>query len=129
MKSVQELVTGKRWTDSRSCRSSAERLVLGGPYDGRTNSVRWVMGRGPHSGPRRTSPPGGQLINNVRLNFCVAAELAAATSDSRFSSGRIRKDDQGEYLKIGFSPTSIPIQQRWRNNGLSANFLADYLSR
>ena len=38
-----------------------------------------------------------------------------------------RKDDQGEYLKIGFSPTSIPIQQRWRNNGLSADFLADYL--
>src|SRR5919201_6557511 len=39
-----------------------------------------------------------------------------------------RKDDQGEYLKIGFSPASIPIQQRWRNNGLSADFLADYLS-
>ena len=39
-----------------------------------------------------------------------------------------RKDDQGEYLKIGFSPTSLPIQQRWRNNGLSADFLADYLS-
>jgi hypothetical protein len=38
------------------------------------------------------------------------------------------KDDQSEYLKIGFSPTSIPIQQRWRNNGLSADFLADYLS-
>ena len=39
-----------------------------------------------------------------------------------------RQDDQSEYLKIGFSPTSIPIQQRWRNNGLSADFLADYLS-
>jgi hypothetical protein len=39
-----------------------------------------------------------------------------------------RKDDQGEYLKIGFSPTAIPIQQRWRTNGLSADFLADYLS-
>jgi hypothetical protein len=39
-----------------------------------------------------------------------------------------RTNDQGEYLKIGFSPTSIPIQQRWRNNGLSADFLADYLS-
>ena len=39
-----------------------------------------------------------------------------------------RKDDDGEYLKIGFSSTSIPIQQRWRNNGLSADFLADYLS-
>jgi hypothetical protein len=39
-----------------------------------------------------------------------------------------RQDDQGEYLKIGFSPTSMPMQQRWRNNGLSADFLADYLS-
>jgi hypothetical protein len=39
-----------------------------------------------------------------------------------------RQDADGEYLKLGFSPTSIPIQQRWRNNGLSADFLADYLS-
>jgi hypothetical protein len=39
-----------------------------------------------------------------------------------------RKDDRSEHLEIGFSPTSIPIQQRWRNNGLSADFLADYLS-
>ena len=36
-------------------------------------------------------------------------------------------DDQ-EYLQLGFSPSSIPLQQRWRNNGLSADFLADYLS-
>lgn len=33
-----------------------------------------------------------------------------------------------EYLTLGFSPTSIPLQQRWRNNGLSADFLADYLT-
>ena len=39
-----------------------------------------------------------------------------------------RQDDQDEHLDIGFSPTSIPIQQRWRTNGLSADFLADYLS-
>lgn len=32
-----------------------------------------------------------------------------------------------EYLVMGFSPSSIPLQQRWRNNGLSADFLADYL--
>ena len=38
-----------------------------------------------------------------------------------------QKDYQGEHLEIGFSPTSIPIQQRWRTNGLSADFLADYL--
>ncbi len=33
-----------------------------------------------------------------------------------------------EYLVIGFSPSSISLQQRWRNNGLSADFLADYLT-
>ena len=33
-----------------------------------------------------------------------------------------------EYLIIGFSPSSVPLKQRWRNNGLSADFLADYLA-
>jgi hypothetical protein len=33
-----------------------------------------------------------------------------------------------EYLIIGFSPSSIPLKQRWRNNGLSADFMADYLT-
>lgn len=33
-----------------------------------------------------------------------------------------------EYLILGFSPSSIPVKQRWRNNGLSADFLADYLT-
>jgi hypothetical protein len=39
-----------------------------------------------------------------------------------------KQDERVEFLKIVFSPTSVPIQQRWRNNGLSADFLADYLS-
>ncbi len=33
-----------------------------------------------------------------------------------------------EYLIIGFSPSSTTLKQRWRNNGLSADFLADYFS-
>lgn len=33
-----------------------------------------------------------------------------------------------EYLVIGFSPGNIPLKQRWRNNGLSADFLAEYLA-
>ncbi|MCP4699214.1 MAG: ATP-binding protein [Gammaproteobacteria bacterium] len=32
-----------------------------------------------------------------------------------------------EYLVIGFSPNSMPLKQRWRNNGLSADFIAGYL--
>jgi hypothetical protein len=46
----------------------------------------------------------------------------------RFGKFIERQAGSGEYLKIGFSPSSIPLQQRWRNNGLSADFLADYLS-
>ena len=38
------------------------------------------------------------------------------------------KTQNEEFLVIGFSPSSAPLQHRWRNNGLSADFLADYLS-
>ncbi|HBE16873.1 MAG TPA: ATP-binding protein [Cyanobacteria bacterium UBA11149] len=31
-----------------------------------------------------------------------------------------------EYLILHFSPSSIPLKQRWRNNGLSADFMAYY---
>ncbi len=40
----------------------------------------------------------------------------------------ISANDSTEFLVIGFSPGSIPLQQRWRNNGLSANFMADYVT-
>ena len=33
-----------------------------------------------------------------------------------------------EFLMIGFFPHSIPLNKRWRNNGLSADFIADYLA-
>ena len=36
--------------------------------------------------------------------------------------------NSNEYLIIGFSPSSVPLKHRWRNNGLSADFLADYLT-
>lgn len=36
--------------------------------------------------------------------------------------------DGQEYLIIGFSPSTIPLEQRWRNNSLSADFLANYLT-
>lgn len=40
----------------------------------------------------------------------------------------IEKIDCHEYLEINFLPTTLSIQERWRNNDLSANFLADYWS-
>ncbi len=36
--------------------------------------------------------------------------------------------DNEQFLVISFSPSSIPLKQRWRNNGLSADFVADYLT-
>lgn len=33
-----------------------------------------------------------------------------------------------EHLSLSFIPSAVPIKQRWRNNGLSADFLADYMS-
>ncbi len=33
-----------------------------------------------------------------------------------------------EYLTLAFSPISAPLRTRWRNNGLSADFLGDYVT-
>ena len=41
--------------------------------------------------------------------------------------GDFQEQEAGdEYLLVRFSPTSLPLQQRWRNSGLSADFLAEY---
>ncbi|WP_198266172.1 DUF6272 family protein [sulfur-oxidizing endosymbiont of Gigantopelta aegis] len=32
----------------------------------------------------------------------------------------------GENLQLGFLANSIPLKERWRNNGLSADFMGDY---
>ncbi|WP_407275939.1 DUF6272 family protein [Halothiobacillus sp. DCM-1] len=34
----------------------------------------------------------------------------------------------GERLSLSFSPGQLPLQQRWRNNGLSADFMGDYVT-
>jgi len=34
--------------------------------------------------------------------------------------------EQEEYLLIGFSPASVSLKERWANNGLSADFIAEY---
>lgn len=45
-----------------------------------------------------------------------------------FGEFRDNLPEQGEFLILGFSPSSVSIKQRWRNNGLSADFVADYLT-
>jgi hypothetical protein len=38
------------------------------------------------------------------------------------------RSDKCEYLTLAFSPLSVPLRSRWRNNGLSADFLGDYVT-
>lgn len=39
----------------------------------------------------------------------------------------VEKPSSQEHLTLSFAPSAIPIQKRWRNNGLSADFVANYL--
>lgn len=41
--------------------------------------------------------------------------------------GGLTPAEQCEYLALSFSPLSAPLRSRWRNNGVSADFLGDYV--
>ena len=47
-------------------------------------------------------------------------------SQTRDNSGE--SAGECEYLTLAFSPSSAPLRARWRNNGLSADFLGDYVT-
>jgi|SRR5579863_3166591 len=36
-------------------------------------------------------------------------------------------DERSEFLSLSFSPLGAPLRHRWRNNGVSADFLGDYV--
>jgi hypothetical protein len=48
------------------------------------------------------------------------------TSPTQDCTGEL--SSECEYLTLAFSPTSAPLRYRWRNNGLSADFLGDYVT-
>jgi diguanylate cyclase (GGDEF)-like protein len=39
----------------------------------------------------------------------------------------LERSGKCEYLTLSFSPLSTPLHSRWRNNGLSADFIGDYV--
>jgi hypothetical protein len=43
-----------------------------------------------------------------------------------FGNYKEHLSDSDEYLTIGFAPGRRPLQKRWENNELSADFIADY---
>ncbi|MFN5262237.1 MAG: DUF6272 family protein [Pseudanabaena sp.] len=51
----------------------------------------------------------------------------ALTTAQVFGEFTENVSERSEFLVLGFSPSSLPIQLRWRTNGLSADFLGDYV--
>jgi hypothetical protein len=53
---------------------------------------------------------------------------SATTISNQIFGYFIDKPLNQDQLTLKFSPSSISIKERWRNNGLSADFMADYLA-
>src|ERR1700733_1666888 len=118
---------------ARGCRSSPHivsserpghgehRRSLGNTWTPRPRGCALAhRGGGPASLPGETPrPEPGELSGR-------GEDHDMTTGQSPVSSGE--RSDQCEYLTLAFSPTSAPLRSRWRNNGLSADFLGDYVT-
>jgi hypothetical protein len=49
-------------------------------------------------------------------------------TNQTFGYDGLESGERREYLTLAFSPLSAPLRSRWRNNGLSADFLGDYVT-
>ncbi len=65
-----------------------------------------------------------QTANNKQLT----ADKGQIDMAQIFGNFRDELPDSEEYLTLAFSPSSVPVKQRWKTNGLSADFMADYFS-
>src|SRR5579863_8771647 len=62
----------------------------------------------------------------------TAGETGWATRTKTMTSQTLgnyqERSSKCEYLTLAFSPINAPLHSRWRNNGLSADFLGDYVT-
>lgn len=65
-----------------------------------------------------------QIFGNFLENLLAKDNLEKAQIFGNY----VEKPQQDEHLTLGFSPSAIPIKKRWRNNGLSADYIANYLA-
>ncbi len=63
------------------------------------------------------------FISSGVVNFMKSLELGRVEIFGAFEADLPQGE---EYLSIGFSPTTEQLKKRWENNGLSADFIADY---
>jgi hypothetical protein len=65
--------------------------------------------------------PGGRGDGTIRVGK-RRGRMKEVIGEFTAGPGEVR-----DGLELSFSPSSVPLKQRWRNNGLSADFLADYV--
>ncbi|MBW4670283.1 MAG: ATP-binding protein [Cyanomargarita calcarea GSE-NOS-MK-12-04C] len=65
------------------------------------------------------------IINNILERFFAKDDRLNNTQIFGYFVEEPLKD---EHLTLGFSPSRIALKKRWRNNGLSADFIAEYLT-
>lgn len=65
-----------------------------------------------------------QIFGNFLENLLTNENLETSQVFGDF----VERPQQEEHLTVGFSPSTIPVKKRWRNNGLSADYVANYLA-
>ena len=65
----------------------------------------------------------------IYLNYSKRCHVVCSDFNMTQIFGEFTDDfsDRSEFLVLGFSPSTLSIQQRWKTNGLSADFLGDYV--
>lgn len=73
---------------------------------------------------------GSDHLKATRTQAAQGAGNICSRISVRQTFGEFPEDlpESQEYLLLVFSPSSLPLKKRWRTNGLSADFLADYLT-
>jgi diguanylate cyclase (GGDEF)-like protein len=70
-----------------------------------------------HCGRNRVSHPGLQNKLSKKSKLIMSQTVEDC----------VERSSQCEYLTLAFSPLSTSLTSRWRNNGLSADFVGDYV--
>jgi hypothetical protein len=74
------------------------------------------------------SQPESRAMMQIVENTCENLFADDNKSMTQVFGELIEKPIKNEYLTLVFSPSRLPFRRRWRNNSLSADYVAEYLS-
>lgn len=70
---------------------------------------------------------GPGLTNRTQTNALLSQlKNQKGNTTHKIFGNYIEPEENSEYLILNISPSSLPLEQYWRNNGLTADYLAEY---